>query len=399
MHNNNTRRADTHQGGKAESDAGTYIIARDVCCVKCGKPVVSEGRFCPYCGRKDPLVPPTQSPRVRGNGEGSVWRDKRTGKWTAQVTIGWYGGKRKFRTKTGLKTKKEALEYLPKLREGIPDKRDLRVCAIWNAMHSAWLDGISPGKANHYRTAYQRMERLHNADITRLITQDWQDVIDALPGKYDPKKEAKVVVSKLYQYAIAQGWCTVNMADYIKLPKQTSTNKDSFTPEELHALKVSWDRGYKWSGYVLLMCYTGMRPGELKSIKLADVHPDELYMIGGIKTEAGRNRTIGFPAWLKPVVEWAVGQATGDKLLAIGEERFYTEYYAALDDAGIVRTDDRPMTPHCCRHTFVTMANDTGLNLAHVQTMAGHSDPSITARYNHTHKAELVAEWQKLLEP
>ena len=375
------------------------IVAEPAVCVKCSKPVPDGARFCPFCGRRDPLTPITRAPKQRGNGTGSVWKDAATGRWTAQVTLGWYDGHRRYRTRSGFRTKKEALEALPSLHENLPERRDTRISAIWAAMSPAWLDSISEGKAGHYRTAYRRMERLHNADITRLITQDWQDVIDSLPGKYDPKKEAKIVVSKLYQYAIAQGWCTVNMADYIRLPKQAGTTKDAFTPEELHALRQSWDSGHLWSGYVLLMCYTGMRPGELRSVKLADVHLDELYMVGGIKTEAGRNRTIGFPAWLRPVVEWAVSQAADDRLLSISEAQFYAEYDAALEDAGIQRTETRPMTPHCCRHTFVTMANNAGLNLAHVQKMAGHSDPTITARYNHTHDQELVAEWQRLPEP
>ncbi len=38
--------------------------------------------------------------------------------------------------------------------------------------------------------------------------------------------------------------------------------------------------------------YSGMRPVELLSIKLENVHLDGRYVIGGVKTKAGKDRII-----------------------------------------------------------------------------------------------------------
>ena len=43
---------------------------------------------------------------------------------------------------------------------------------------------------------------------------------------------------------------------------------------------------------VLILCYTGMRPTELMTLKHSNVHLDERYMLGGIKTKAGKDRVI-----------------------------------------------------------------------------------------------------------
>lgn len=368
-------------------------------CTKCKHELPDGAKFCPWCGRRDPQKEKQNNPKKRGNGTGSVWLDQKTKTWTAQVSVGFYNGKRVRRTKKGLRTKKEALEMLPVLSAGRSATRDAKVSSIWEAMSPKWLDSLSEGKRDHYNRAYKRLSALWGADITRLITQDWQDEIDKIPGKYDSKKDAKIVASKIYQYAITQGWLTVNMASYVELPKQSTSKKDAFTNSELDALWLDWQNGYQWTAYILIMCYTGMRPGELKKVLIADIHLDEGYMVGGIKSEAGKRRCISFPAFLRPPLEWAIANCKNGKLLAINEQRFYEEYGAALDHAGIVRTEERKMTPHCCRHTFVTMGTNSGIPLAVLQKMAGHSDPSVTAGYNHTHDPELIQAAQSLYRP
>ena len=368
-------------------------------CIKCGRSIPDDSRYCCYCGIKDPSKRKTQNGKSRGNGQGSVWKAK-NGTWTAQVSIGRYEGKLKRRTKSGFKTKKEALEYLPTLAgTHFVGDANMTISAIWEVMSSRWLDPLSDEKRKHYIKAYERLRPLWGANIKHLVTNDWQVLIDQIPGALYPKKDAKTVASKIYQYAIAQGWITVNMAEYITLPGQSKPQKDAFSHEELDALWTDYNAGYTWTAYILIMCYTGMRPGELRSVKLEDIHLDELYMVGGIKTDAGIRRMIGFPAFLRPVVQWAAEHGKNGKLLAISEENFYKEYNAALDHAGIVRTKDHPMTPHCCRHTFITEGVSAGIPLAMLQKMAGHSDVSVTAQYNHSHDPELLEQIQRLYRP
>ena len=368
-------------------------------CVKCAGALPVGAKFCPFCGLKNPTKERKRTYKGRGNGQGTAFKNGR-GTWTAQATVGWYQGRRIRRTKSGFKTKKEALEYIPQLSgTHVTTDRDTTVSAIWAAMAPSWLDGLSENKANHYKRAYERLRPLWGAQITALIANDWQQIIDTLPGAYDPKKDAKIVVSKIYQYAIAQGWTTVNMAEHIRLPGQKEPTKDAFTREELRRLWAAWEAGTSWVAYVLIMCYTGMRPGELRSVRLEDVHLEDLYMVGGIKSAAGKRRMIGFPSWLAPVVSWAVEHGSRGKLLAISEENFYKKYNETLDAAGIVRTESHPMTPHCCRHTFVTEGTSAGIPLAMLQKMAGHSDPSVTAGYNHSHDPELLEQWQRLYRP
>jgi integrase/recombinase XerD len=47
-------------------------------------------------------------------------------------------------------------------------------------------------------------------------------------------------------------------------------------------------------------------------------------------------------------------------------------------EAGI----DKRVSPHSCRHGFVTQAFDAGASLRDVQDAAGHADPRTTRRYD-----------------
>jgi site-specific recombinase XerD len=59
----------------------------------------------------------------------------------------------------------------------------------------------------------------------------------------------------------------------------------------------------------------------------------------------------------------------------------------------------KTISPHSCRHGFVTAALDAGVALHTVQDAAGHADPRTTQRYNRArmsldgHAAYAVAQY------
>ena len=97
-------------------------------CKKCKMEIADDSVFCNYCGAKQ--IREKSAPR-RGNGLGSVYKRGKT--WEAAVVLGYksVGGKAvPIRvTKGGFKSKEEAIEYLPQLRNepvrSIPTVNDL----------------------------------------------------------------------------------------------------------------------------------------------------------------------------------------------------------------------------------------------------------------------------------
>jgi hypothetical protein len=75
-----------------------------------------------------------------------------------------------------------------------------------------------------------------------------------------------------------------------------------------------------------------------------------------------------------------------------------------LRDAGVPYIVDGPDGPayadfHSLRHTFLTSLGKSGVELRTAQLLAGHSSPTITARYSHRSLADLADAVRKLPSP
>ena len=91
-------------------------------CRKCHAEIPDGSKFCLKCGVKQEI---RQNTKNRGNGQGSVYQLSNK-KWIAVKVVGYQredGKLRKItRSKSGFRTKKDALDYLPKL-EAAPAQR------------------------------------------------------------------------------------------------------------------------------------------------------------------------------------------------------------------------------------------------------------------------------------
>ena len=57
---------------------------------------------------------------------------------------------------------------------------------------------------------------------------------------------------------------------------------------------------------------------------------------------------------------------------------FRKKYKKAIESAGV-----RYLPPHNCRHTYITIMQSLGVDMATIQALAGHSDLEMTKHYLH----------------
>ena len=92
--------------------------------------------FCNHCGIKQ-AIKANGGPKKRGNGQGTVYKRGKT--WQIELTLGKDdAGMRIRKFKGGFKTKKEALEYIPTLREETP-KESKTLQYYYNSFESSEL--------------------------------------------------------------------------------------------------------------------------------------------------------------------------------------------------------------------------------------------------------------------
>jgi integrase len=314
--------------------------------------------------------------KARGNGQGSVYQ-LANGKWRAAVTLGYTAeGKRLTRTVSTFRTKKEAIAALPELQQR-REYSTMTFTQVWGEVRPQ-LESLSTNKIGEYDNAWRRLSILHSMRISETRAADLQRAIDLVPGGYHPKKAAKNVLGHIYKYALANDIAQKNCVSFVNLPLCPEPEKEVFTQDEIDRIWPMSENGNQAAQYALLMIYCGMRPGELRAQEISKINLQEQYMVGGIKTAAGKNRIIPIADRIVPILQHLLMAAKGH--LLTGDERtWYMQYYEMLDLAGI-----RRLPPGCCRHTFATMGAEAELAPAVLQEIMGHTSYATTLK-NYTH--------------
>ena len=355
-------------------------------CKKCKKEISDDSKFCNFCGAKQIRE---KSNRRRGNGQGTVYRGT-DGRWIAEVTIGWDNadGKalRKTKRKKGFDTKTEALEYLPSLKQALPTTS---ANIKFKDLYKKWLDihqrKVCKSTIDCYKAAYKHLSALYYSEIKIIKTENIQSCVDQCPNGRRTKENMKALCTSIWRYALQQDLVDKNYAEFVYIPKEDKTEKVAFTKDQLQLMWDSVDRVPNVK-YILLMCYTGMRLGEMLSAKTENYNPEEWYFVTGIKTNAGKNRVITISPRLRHFFS-EFGQ-TEFLFLQMKEDQFREKiYYPALQSLGmdkLAADGSHVYTPHCCRHTFATLMKDIEAPVTDKQRLIGHASFEMTAHYTHT---------------
>ncbi len=236
---------------------------------------------------------------------------------------------------------------------------------------------------NQYIAAFKRSSNLHNLLFVDIRTGNIQEAIDNCDKGYSTKKNIKILANLLYKYSIANDLTSKNYAEFVKLPVQENSRMHKpFTSSELETL---WTNANDANIRIaLIYCYTGLRPTELLRIENENVFLEERYMLGGIKTAAGRNRVIPIAEKIYPFIEEWYNQENKYLITTNDGERIDTYdklRYKCWDRNKLLRTH----LPHDGRHTCATLLDNAGVNQVLTQRILGHASKTITQKV-YTHK-------------
>jgi len=347
-------------------------------CKKCGAELPENAVYCFMCGKAVNYNP---TPRKRPNGSGTVFRRGKT--WTAQITryivIDEKGGlKRKYKTRGGFSTKKDALHYLEDLRNS--EQRSMpTLLSLYQLWEKNDLPKLSVDKQSGYKKARERIEPIIHRKIDSLTTADLQNVVNAQSSSYYTARDMKTLLSHLYKRAVADQFVPTNLTQFIVLPELDEKESEPFTPDEVQKMWDAFANGDIFIGYLLLMIYSGMMPGELLAIKKEQIDFDRCEIRhAGKKTQTRKDVPIVFASTVKPVLQALCGLYDSDKLYPKHKTEFYRDYHDAT-----VRIGVRDLPPYSCRHTTGTEAAKLQLNASTIQKVMRHAKITTSQRYIH----------------
>ena len=350
-------------------------------CNRCKKEILSDAVFCPYCGKKQSSE--SRKALKRANGTGTVYKlqGRRRKPWVAaknKVIIGYY------------ERKTDAIEALESLSlKNVNERYNMTFKDVFFEWKQEYYNGLSKIAAYRYDNAFEIYESLHDRKFRNLRTQDFQNIINQhLDMSYSSLSMYKLLATQLSKWAMREEIISTNFAQFIKIPKQQKKEKEIFSEADICKLQNDDSETAK---IILMLIYTGMRISELFSLKLSDYH--ETYVIGGEKTEAGKNRLIPIRPEGRKYFAYFASIATDERLLSgysgartVNNFRS-SHYYPLLEKLEIQRK-----TPHSTRHTYASWAVEAGMQPEVLQKILGHSNYSTTVEiYVHSDIEQLVS--------
>lgn len=302
----------------------------------------------------------------------------------------------------------EDLEEVPKAeKEKVQD-----VCfEDWaNTWYQDYQSEVQPSTYSNYRYTLNALikhfgrrplQSIKQIDINRFL-----DELSADGLSHSMISKCKAMLTQIFNSAIANELVIRNPAAVAKVKRKLATAededvaaKDAFTEAEVQAL-IDNLKDDLLGNSILLMIGSGMRTQELLALTKDDIAADgsrisitkAIEMVDGIprlgppKSKRSR-RVIPIPEDYRFFAKRlrALGgkdyiwEGSDDGTL-YGVGCFRRRYYTALKQIPGVRK----LSPHCCRHTYVTRLQEKGVSIEVVARLAGHSSISMTDHYTHT---------------
>ena len=352
---------------------------------KCGAELPPDAVFCPRCGKKVKKDPKKR--KSRGNGLGSVYQLP-NGKYCAEKTVGWLVDplppdappgaipkKHRLKVTQSFERKKDAVEALPGL--SLEDRRPRSGAATARKgrrvtrkeLYDQWEPTHERSKStmNCYRSGFRLFEPLWAVAMEDLDIDDLQECLDDADAGRRTQENAKAALGLVYKYGIPRNVIPHdrNLAPFLRLTAAGSASqKTGFSEAELKKIRAAADAGDPEAVRVFCHCYLGFRPTALLQLQVRDYDPKGRAFVGGIKTAAGKGRTVP----VSPKIQtWVTALAAGDpERYVFGKdgaqeslEDYRESFYELLQRCGIPNPTDEQgrhrITPHSCRHTFATM--------------------------------------------
>jgi integrase len=353
------------------------------------------------------------APRTRrDNNEGSIFYDNNKQKWCAKLRTGTYNASGNEKVKTKLFTyKTDAKKWLAQQRD-LKARGELDFATtggITLAVLSAQINNEKKALNKIKDSTYARNENtiiaLKKSKIAYIPIQkiNEQDIINYYSSilSYSQSYVDKQVrcVRQAYRYALKKGLIKKDIAADISLPKSKKKTKKvlalDLEQQRQVSEKIRTEIKEPYSSMLLLMMFTGLRPGEVSALHYSDINlfkktitvkrgimrtrSGKLY-IGEPKTAAGIRTVPLSSEAFKVIRNYYKNNNKHSGLVFKGKNKNRGE----LISVNTTNEEFKKIAPaaqytqYCLRHTFATRCIESGMNVKVLSKLLGHSSIKIT---------------------
>lgn len=265
----------------------------------------------------------------------------------------------------------------------------ITLAALFELWKEKRMPKLGTSNAASLCSAYKHCKALYGMKYNQIKSYQMQDCIDSCGCGYSTQGAIKNLFGHLDRFAMELDIITKCCSTLLTSAPIPETSKLPFTDEEVSRL---WENQFfPWADSVLFFLYTGFRISEMLALKVSSVQEVEgvTVIIGGTKTEAGKNRLVPVHSKISTIVQNRIAQSKGGYLFENNGKKLnetqYREFWGAVMDALQMEH-----TPHECRHTFRSRLDSAGANKVCIDRLMGHKSKGTGERvYTHKTIAEL----------
>lgn len=324
------------------------------------------------------------------NGYGSVVKlsGKRRKPWAVRISymenIPGKPPKRKKKYLAYFAEQKNAISYLAEYNNGkvVKEHQIYAESPTFAEMYKKWKKYRKTLKSNptsstwrNYDLAFDRFSSIHHKKIVTMRAQDLQNIFTVANTKSKTTVgNMRAIVRGMWSYAITNEFTENDITQHLVFDSTESgvPIHTRFTDKEISQL---WDALWTINNVdiVLIYIYTGMRPVELLEVLSDNVHLEERYMIGGVKTEAGINRIIPIHEAIVPLVEYRLKQNRKYLITNKFGNHYTRAVYHNSNWNTLMLRMNLNHTPHDGRYTFAALADTVEMNETCKKIIMGHA--------------------------
>lgn len=302
--------------------------------------------------------------------------------------------RRPFIVKEGISGKQKIIGYAATREEGLILLAGFNHCP-WNPrlgqytfrqLYQEWLStraqklGVSSRAA--MTAAYRYCAPLDGHRYREIKSYQMQYCIDSCGKGYATQGAIRNLLRHLDRFAKELDIIDKSAAELLTVDATPPTSRTVFTEEEI-AL-VQRHGALPWADSVLFLLYTGFRISEMLLLRTEDVDLTQGIMVGGVKTDAGRRRTVPIHPLILPIVRHRMEISEDGYLFEYKGKKLSATQYRRLWNP-LMETLSMSHTPHECRHTFRSRLDSAGANKVCIDRMMGHVSIGTGERI-YTHK-------------
>lgn len=249
------------------------------------------------------------------------------------------------------------------------------------------VEGLSKDTLRGYAIELSLFSDFVQKGIVKITTSDIRKYLssnpDWKPGTIDKKLSA---IKTFFAWMVTEELLLRDPSTKIKPPKKPKRLPKALNIEELEIVRDACQTKRE-RALIEVMYATGCRLSEIQNMKKSDLNVQEMRINVIGKGDKERKVYLSFKA-LHRLKSYLNSRNDDCEYLFVTERKPHRQMTNRAIERSVDQIERRSnisknLTPHTFRHTFATLSMENGADLADVQHLLGHENPSTTLVYAH----------------